>query len=493
MTNIRKSLIISFAERYLLIILKLISFIVLARLLTPEDIGLVSVSVAFIGLAHIVRDFGVGSYLIQEKDLTSERKRTSFTITLIIGVSLFFVLQLLSPYIADFYSDQRMQYVIQVLSFNFLLIPFNSVTLALLRREMKFSIMFAINISAAIVGTASAVTLAALDVGYMSLVWSSIASTATTCLGGLIYRKNEFWMRPTLKDWRRIFNFGSQATAANIITEISMNANDLIVGRVLGFAPVAIISRAQGVMYLFQRDIMSAIRNVAYPGFAKAYREKTDLEGIYIRTISAITAIAWPFYALLSLYSLEFLRILFGPQWDAASPLVPVFCLAGAIAAMWNLHPQVLMAMGRIDLSTKAVVTVQLVRLASIITCAIFFDTLMPFAVAFLVAFIISSFIHEHFKSKALKTNWRMKVDGLYRSGLLTFITLSGPVLLKILNVTGTITLNMYFTVSISCIVAAISWLIGLQITKHSIINDPIFPQKLKTVLEYKWRSPSTH
>ncbi len=486
MTNIRKSLIISFTERYLLITLKFISFIVLARLLTPEDIGLVAVSAAFIGLAQIVRDFGIGSYLIQEKDLTIDRKRTSFTITLIIGFSLFFILQLLSPHIANFYNDNRMQYILQILSFNFLLIPFSSVTLAILRRDMKFSVMFAINISAAIIGTSSAVTLAALDFGYMSLVWSSIATTVTTCLGGLIYRRNEFWMRPTLKEWRRVFAFGSQATAASIVTEIAMNANDLIVGRVLGFAPVAILSRAQGVMYLFQRDIMGAIRNVAYPGFAKAHRDGVDMESIHTRSTAAIAAIAWPFYGFLALLSLEILRVLFGSQWDSAAPLVPIFCLAGAFAAFYNLHPQLLMAMGEIKFAVRATITIQLIRILSVIFCAIYFSELIAFAYAFLFSFFVAIFIHEYYKSKVLKTRWQEKITVLKQSMVLTITTLFIPISVKVYLNVHEIAINAYILVPLLGIAAVISWIISLRLFQHPVISDPIFPEKLR-----RWLRPN--
>ena len=492
MSSIRRSLFISLTERYLIIALKLTSFFILARLLTPEEIGLFSVSAAFIGLAHVVRDFGVGSYLIQEKDLTLHRKRTAFTITLIIGLSFFFIIQLSSAPIASFYNDNRMQYVLQLLAFNFLLIPFNSVTLATLRRDMKFNVLFWINIAAAIVGTTTALTLAALDFGFMSLVWSSIANTATTCLGGLVYRRSEFWLHPSLREWRRIFSFGSQATAASVVTEIAMNTNDLIVGRLLGFSPVAILSRAQGVMYLFQRDIMSAIRNVAYPGFAKAYRDGADMEAIHTRTVTAITVIAWPFYGFLALFSLEILRVLFGPQWDEAAPLVPVFCLAGAFAAIYNLQPQLLIAMGKVNISIRATITIQLIRICSVITCAFLFKELIAFAYALLFTFFIGIFIQEYYKAKVLKTQWREKLIGLKQSFLLTITTLIIPISFQIYIHLYEIIINEYILVSFMSFIAIISWVVGLKLFNHPITTDPIFPDKISKWLKSKKLKVST-
>ncbi|MCB1781715.1 MAG: oligosaccharide flippase family protein, partial [Candidatus Competibacteraceae bacterium] len=93
MANVTKSLAISLAESYIIIILQLGTFVLIARFLTPNEIGLYSVSVAVTGIVHLLRDFGVGSYLIQEKEITNERIRTAFTITLMISIFFFALFQ----------------------------------------------------------------------------------------------------------------------------------------------------------------------------------------------------------------------------------------------------------------------------------------------------------------------------------------------------------------------------------------------------------------
>ncbi len=479
MSIIRRSLIISLAERYFMIALQLASFIILARLLTPEEIGLFSVSAALIGLAQVVRDFGVGSYLIQEKEITDTRIATAFTITLSLALLLFTLTQLLAAPIASFYNDGRLEGVLRLLSINFLIIPFNSTTLALIRRSMKFGVLFWINISAASIGTAAALILAYLDFGYMSLVWSSIANAATICIGGMIYKRKELWIKPTFKEWRRVASFGSQASAAGIVTEIAMSINDLVIGKVMGFSAVAIISRAQGVMNLFQREVMGAIRNVAFPAFAQAHRENKDLETIHTRAINAITAIAWPFYCFLAIFPLETLRVLFGPQWDAAAPLVPIFCLAGAIAATWNLNLPMLIAMGRVDMAMRAEINVQLMRIALLVICAMTFKTVMPYAVAFLIAYIYAAVIFYYYKHQVLKNNWQHKALGLITSLKLTLISLSFPIIIKISLIEEIIYLNEFLTLLISATFTISFWVLGLKRLQHPLISDPLFPNKL--------------
>lgn len=483
MANVTKSLAISLAESYIIIILQLGTFVLIARFLTPNEIGLYSVSVAVTGIVHLLRDFGVGSYLIQEKEITNERIRTAFTITLMISIFFFALFQFASPMVADFYRDERMIFVLRMLSINFLIIPFNSTTIAILRRNMGFEILIWFNLSAAVVGTTTVLMLAFLGFGYMSLVWSAIASTVTTCLAGLIYRRSEFWLRPTLKEWRRVFYFGSRVTFTNALTHIAININDLVISRVLGFSAVALLSRAQGVMNLFHRDVMSAIRNVAYPVFAQAHRQGSNLDQIHSRSVAAITAFAWPFYGFLAIYSLESLRLLFGPQWDAAAPLVPVFCLAGAIAALWSLALQAITAAGRIDLTTRAELMIQPLRILALAICALFFSTLMPYAVAFLVIYVLVLPIVYWHKQIVLPTDWVVLRAGLSASLKLTLFSLSAPLALKVVLMVNHLTIPEYVVVPLAGVLCAGGWLWAIRWFAHPVVSDPVVPERLRRFL----------
>jgi len=489
MADTKRALIISFGERYLLILLKLMSFVVLARLLTPEDIGIFSVAAALIGLAHVLRDFGVGSYLIQETELTDVRIRTAFTLTLCVAISLFLGVYFLTPVIASFYEDDRLQDVLFLLAFNFLIIPFNSTTLAVLRRNMEFGVLFWINLCSAFTGAVSAIVLAMNGFSYMSLAWSSIAATATICLGGLIYRRNEFWLRPTFSEWRRVASFGAKASFANVVTAIAMDINDLVIGKVMGFSSVAIISRAKGTMNIFHQDVMGAIRNVAYPTFAKANREKLDLEEIHTRAVTAITAIAWPFYGFLAIFPLEIIRVLFGNQWDAAVPLVPFFCLAGAIAATWNLVLPLLMAMGEVDTVVKAELTIQIFRIIALVTCVVIFQTEQSYAIMFMLVYALSFPVFYFFKQKKLSTDWRHRVEGGLENLKLTCVALLLPIVIKVLLIENILQVNEYVVVGIASICVAIGWWFGLVMLNHPVLADPLFPQKIKRLLFFYKRT----
>ncbi|MCU0926506.1 MAG: lipopolysaccharide biosynthesis protein [Hydrogenophaga sp.] len=391
MTTVRRALALSFLERYLSIVLALASNMILARLLTPHEIGQYSVTLAVIGIAHVLRDFGIGSYLIQERELSDSHICTAFGVSLLLGGGLFLVVYLAAPWAARFYGEAAMTQTMRIASLSFLVLPFCTVRLALLRRAMRFKPLLYVSLGASSVSLATTVLLAWRGWGADSMAIGAVVLNLATAAGTWLATKDRRLHRPSLALWRPVLNFGGQSAATSVVTTLSMDANDLVVGKVMGFQAVAMISRAQGVVNLFHRDVMGAVRNVAMPAFAQAHRGGDAVDARFRHSLTLVTSIAWPFYGLLSLYALEALRLLFGPQWDAAAPLVPLFALAGAFGAINSLVPTLLIAVGRIDLVTRTEFVVQPLRLLLVLAAAIGFRSMEAVALAFLGSAVLTA------------------------------------------------------------------------------------------------------
>jgi O-antigen/teichoic acid export membrane protein len=139
---------------------------------------------------------------------------------------------------------------------------------------------------------------------------------------------------PSFSEWRVIRRFGSQSSAASTLSAISIHIKDLALRKILGFACVALISRAQSAMNFFHRGIMAAVQGVMFPASAKAHRDGESVEAQYVQSVTIITACAWSFYGLAGLYAHELIRVMFGTQWGEAADLMPLFCLAGALTML---------------------------------------------------------------------------------------------------------------------------------------------------------------
>lgn len=471
---IRRGLLFSLSERYLLISIGLVGSMLLARLLTPEEIGIYSVSLAVIGIAQVLRDFGVGSFLIQEKQLTEAHIRTAFGFSLLIGTGLFLLMFLAAPLAGQFYDDQRLVETIRISAFNFLVLPFCSISVALLRRGMWFKRLAAVNVAAGLTAFGTGVSLAYSGFGPNSMAMAAVAGNVVIGATAWLARTDRKLLLPSLSEWRVILKFGSQSSAASIVTTIAMDINDLALGRMLGFSPVAMISRAQGLMNLFHRDIMGAIRGVMFPAFAKAHREGESVDVQYIKSVTLVTAFAWPFYGFAALYSHELIRLMFGAQWEDAADLVPIFCLAGAVAATVNLALNAVMATGRIDLVARAELTIQPLRALLIVSIALVFESLLACALAFLAAFVLGTPFLYWIKDKCLPTNYEGLMQGLWASGKLAVFTLALPALLFLQMPSQTGIAGIAMLLAAAATLAAISWLAGLLLLNHPLKSDPL-------------------
>ena len=491
MTNIRQALAFSFLERYLLLAISLGSNMAIARLLTPEAIGVFSVSMAFVGIAQVLRDFGVASYLIQEPKLTDAHVRTAFSVLLIMGGAVFVALFLAAPLVARTYGEPAMVDTLRICALNFLALPFCTVSLALLRREMKFQQLAVVGFTAAVAGAAVSVGLAAAGYGVISLAIGSVVVNVVTGVGAAYCRGVASLIRPGLGHWRVVLGFGAQSSFTGVITSVSMDINDIAVGKILGFEPVAVLSRAQGLMYLFHRDLMGAVRNVAYPSFARAHREGQALEQSYVTSVTHVCVVAWPFYGFLSLYALDVLRMLFGPQWDAAAPLVPLFCLAGGLGALTSLVTSLLIAAGRNTQVTQVELVLQPLRAVLVVAAVLYFKSLAACALA-LVAFTAFSIpVWYWLKGRSIPNDWPALRRKLGQSALVSVVSLAVPGLIWLWQAdsrgaTGT---GVMLASALAC---AICWCLSLVWLKHPLAADPAFVRLMpRWLLPPQTKSPS--
>lgn len=469
MSGVRIALFWSLAERYLLIVLALASNIILARLLTPEEIGIFSVSLAVIGIAQVLRDFGLGNFLIQEKNLTDDHVRTAFGLSLLIGVVLCVPTVALAGVIAQAYGEWRMAQTLRICALNFVVLPFCTISVALLRRDMQFRRLTAVTLSAAVLGFAVTLSTALLGMGPDSMAIGAVCMNVATGIGAWLARGGQRLLAPSLREWRRLLHFGAHSSAASVVTSVSMDINDLAIGKLLGMAPVAMYSRAQGLVAMFTREVLTAVRNVALPAFARAHREGSALEAQYVKSTASLAAVGWPFFGFLALYPLELVRLMYGTQWDRAAALVPVLALGGAAYTTACLAYTALTAVGRIDLVSRAELLFQPLRAGVVVGAALAFGTLEACAWAATVMFVAYVPLALHVKGRAIANDRRALLGGLARTAVATMLTLALPV-----AIVGSFGWSRTDPMPLGwfCLAAAsglLSWPLSLHLVRHPI------------------------
>lgn len=468
MKSVRKSLYLSFAENYSVMLIQLASTPIVARLIKPEEIGLFAIAIFFVNLAQVIRDFGVGQYLIQEKELTTARIQTAAALTLTVGVLMALVTFALSGPVAAFYDQPGIQAVMTVLAANFLIIPFGSITMAYLRRQLDFAPLFRIRIFSVIVYTVTLIVLAASGYGYMSMAWASLAGVIATTAAATYYRPAELPRMPAFKELRRVMSFATFSSGSSVLSEIATGAPEGILGKMLPLHAVGLYSRAAGMIDLFNRLIWNSIHAVVLPHFSEEYRVTGDLRTSYMRATAYITGLSLPFAAVTFFLAGPMVLLLFGHQWLGAVPLTRLLAVVFALESVFFMTAAAFTACGEV----KRVVRLQLfgmpIRLLAVYVGS--FYGLTGVGWALIIAYPVGVAITLPEMQKYLGVSALDVVHSIWKS-LAVGIMAAWPSAL-VFGFTNWTETHPYIAFGVLAPVAALLWFFGLRVASHPLLAE---------------------
>jgi O-antigen/teichoic acid export membrane protein len=467
-STVRRSLAYSFLARYAYMAIAFISIAIISRLLTPEEIGVFSVSMAIVGLGLTLRQFGLSTYLVQEKTLTEDRIRTVFGLALIIAWGIGALLAAGSGIAAGFYGEPGVRDVLLVLAINFLLVPIGSPALALLQREMRFGDIGKVQISAAIVQTLVTIPLVMTGLSYLSLAIGSVVGNLVTILTLIAVRAPHVLILPNLREWRHVLRFCFPAVGSQFAGEIGEMAPDLAMGKLLGFDPVAYFSRAQGLVNVFRDAILSAVWPVALSAFSDARRKNGDLGTGYGFGIQLLTGISIPFYCVLAALAEPVVLLLYGEQWGSSVPLLQVLCLAQIVIAPWAMISAALYALGRARDVMIGTLAVQTLRVALVVAAA--FHSVMAVALAQVAVAVVGACVNQYFLKRGIGVGALALAAMLRRSVILALLAAAPAVAMMIW--VGDDRGRWLYAMPIGAAGAALAWLLGVYLCNHPIRNE---------------------
>ena len=347
--NIRSALAYSFGTRYAATALQFLATLILARLLSPSEIGIYSVGASVIMIAHTLRDFGTSTYVIQEQELTPARLRTAFTLTVSIAWLLALILYFSATPLGVFYSEPGVALVMQVMAVNFALIPFGSISGAILRREMRFRALMYIAVLSTMANSLSAIVFASLGFGFISLAWSAVLGTATTVIGNWIAERKAFLMWPSLSERHRVLAFSLRSSVSSIAAEAGHAAPDIVLGKTIGMEGTGLFSRALGYVQIFERLLQDGLRGVMLPYLSEQFRSGGDVRAKLREAAPNITSVSLLIIGLTGTLADSAIAVLFGPQWSAAVPAAQLLCVGMALRCLSPTLAAAMVATGGIS------------------------------------------------------------------------------------------------------------------------------------------------
>lgn len=320
--------------------------LVMARLLSPADYGLMAMAMVVVGFVGFFNEVGIGSAIVQKPKLTSTEVNGCFAIALIASVLLALLTFLLSGVTARFFGNPRLEAMISVLALAFILGAFGTVPLAFLRKELHFKAIAGITIVSIIVQSALCLVLAWRGFGVWSLVWGALAANAVQSLGA-------FWLSPwrprgayDLREAAGLVAYGLKVTSSRVFWYLYSNADKVIIGKVLGERSLGIYDMAFSLATLPSSQVTTLATNVASPLFSKLQADLDKLRAFILHFTRGVAYITYPALIGMLVCSPELVAVILGDKWSDLLVPFGALCLMGLIKSVDPLLSQVLIATG---------------------------------------------------------------------------------------------------------------------------------------------------
>ncbi len=327
--------------------------IILARLLTPDDFGIVGMAALVTVAVAMVNDRGLGTAIIQKKDILENHLSSVFWGGLVFATTLFIVSALASFPIAAFFKKPVVQAVIGVQAFGFIIGAFGIVQKSILTRDMEFKKLAIMEMASVAISGCVSIVMALLKFG----VWSLVVGTLVRDLIGVILVWIYSDWRPKLhfswQDFKMLFGFSASVLGNDVALYATTNADITIIGKVLGSEPLGIYSLALNMVKLPVTRLSGIVSKVMFPAFSAVQEDLGRFKKGFTKSLTFISIFTFPLLAGMAVFSREFIEIFLGAKWLAmAAPLIILTPMA-MLKSIGTIKGSVLMARGRPDIELK--------------------------------------------------------------------------------------------------------------------------------------------
>jgi PST family polysaccharide transporter len=331
---------VTFASQGASVIIGLVLTVVLARLLSPADYGIIAMVVAVTSFAGLFRDLGLSAAAIQKQTLTRAQQSNLFWMNVALGTTLTVGLAAASPLVVWFYHKPEVLWVTVALSANFLIGSLSTQSGALLVREMRFGRQAVAGISGALVSLAVSVSLALHGFRYWSLVWGQLAGgLISTCL---LFVLSPF--RPGLPSRktgvREMLKFGAHITAFDFVNYFHRNLDNILIGRFWGAEALGFYSRAYSLLMFPISNLRGPINAVAFPAMSRLQNQPEAYRAYYRRITAMLALVSMPLSAFFFVAARPIIDIALGSKWAGITPIFSVLAAVSfvqPVVTLWGL------------------------------------------------------------------------------------------------------------------------------------------------------------
>lgn len=398
--------------------------LVLARLLSPEDYGLIGIVAIFTTILTGIVDSGFSNALIRKKDTTNEDYNTMFITNMVMSIALFGLLFVCSPLIADFFARQELIWLVRAMGLILILQALSITQVTILTKRIDFKTKAKASLISAVLSGAIGIGMAFTGFGVWSLVGQQLSKQLlyTLCL----WFFNKWWpkLEFSIESFKYMWGFGWKLMVSGLLNNIWNQLYQVVVGKFYSPATLGQYSRAKDFASIFSSNLTMIIQRVSYPVLAEVQDDRERMVAGYrkiIKTTMFVTAIS-----LLSLGAISdpLLYCLIGPQWHEAASYMPLVCLSMSLYPLHAINLNMLQVQGRSDIFLVLEIVKKVIAVGPI--CLGIFVNIYWMLIGSIVIGIISFFLNSYYTGRELHyTSWMQLKDISSIYGVATFVAVS--------------------------------------------------------------------
>lgn len=320
---------------------------VLARLLTPQDYGLIGMVAVATQFVAMFKDLGLSLATIQKAEISYDQISTLFWVNVSISAGIMVLMMIAAPGVSWFFAEPRLTAITIVTAIGFLIGGLAVQHEALLRRQMRFFVLSAITFVSIVVGYGVGIALAVYGVKYWALVFSQLALLGTNTIGVWVACR---WRpgRPKRNSGvKAMLKFGGDVTGYSVINYFSRNTDNVLIGRFGGAQSLGLYNKAIQLLGLPTDQINEPLFSVAIPALSRLKDSPERYREAYLRIMEKVIMLTMPVVALMLIASDWLVLLVLGPQWVEAAPILVFMCMAGIFNPVMNTGGWLLVTQGR--------------------------------------------------------------------------------------------------------------------------------------------------
>jgi PST family polysaccharide transporter len=323
------------------------STLLLARLLSPADYGLVGYATVYLGLVALINELGLSAAIVQQRNLTRDQIAKLGGVSALLGILFFGITIAVSALVAGFFKEPRVQPIVAILASTFILRGFQVLPRALMTRELAFRRLAWIDGVEAAVLAGSTLGLALLGHGYWALVFGSIIGTTTGTVMAWASRRHPLAWPRDFGSIRDAVSYGAHVAASRVTWYVYSNADFAVVGRMLGTVALGAYSIGWTIANIPVEKVSGILNRVTTGIFASAQHDEAAIRRYLLTLTESLSVITFPIAAGLALVAREFVLVVLGAKWEPAILPMTILVAYSGFRSVSVLFAQVLVATGR--------------------------------------------------------------------------------------------------------------------------------------------------